>query len=85
MSESVILITPDILKSVIYTMGAFIVVLLGFIWKIVLFGFNRFEKNVSKTIENCHKGLDDYAKDTRKDVEKLEKWQIHHIEAHHSK
>ena len=83
--QEIIIINPDVLKSIIYLLGAFIVILLGFVWKIVAFGFNRFEANLTKTVKNCHKGLDDYAKDTRKKVDNIDRWTADHIEKHHSR
>lgn len=85
MSEpEIIMINTDILKSVIYTMGAFIFVLFGVIWKMLAIGFKRFEDNIVKTIQNCHNELDDYAKTTREKTERIDRWTSDHIEKFHT-
>ena len=84
MPEQAIIIDSELLKSTVYTLGFFIFVLFGVIWKILFFVFNRFESNIKETIKTCHSGLDDYAKDTRKKVDKIDRWTADHIENHHT-
>jgi hypothetical protein len=67
------MIDSEALKSAIYTLAGFIIILFGVIWRLLANGFNRFEVNIKETVDRI----------TVK-VDKIDRWTADHIEKHHT-